>query len=466
MTELWAAISEVLGVGYGERSGAVITKGETVMRARTTPSAGALYPFDVLVAFRGTTQYALYHYDVVGCCLRRLVSVGETDLTRGLLTQDDEQRPPAAVVAVVGRPGKSMLKYGRRGYLYTHLDGGHAATNIALAAADSGYRPVVHLRFDRHRAAEVFELRRLCAEPQALITFAEPTVLASRSGNPGQGHPANPFAMPIWRHDTSIMLEESGAEERAAWQTVSTVSTYHGDGAVPPRLGSTFSVTADGVTEQHDELRLPRPLAGDVPSFRTLALRRRSAKGFLPAAVDADTLGHTLAGLAVAMRVDCADGPMVGMRVLVRRVDDIASGTFAYAPDSHTLRPLGGDGGADDAIVAACMNQEVVRGIALLIALHAPVRPLLGERGRQGLAELHFHAACAAQQLCLGAAVHGLGITCLGGFDAGRIAELVRLEPSAEVIYVLAAGVPDETAVKWDRAPIVHSHGLAPHGTC
>ncbi|MFI9318464.1 hypothetical protein ACIGXI_01575 [Kitasatospora aureofaciens] len=52
MSVQWTRIAEALGLGYGERSGAVITKGKTLMRARTTPSAGALYPFEVLVAFQ------------------------------------------------------------------------------------------------------------------------------------------------------------------------------------------------------------------------------------------------------------------------------------------------------------------------------------------------------------------------------------------------------------------------------
>jgi nitroreductase len=108
------------------------------------------------------------------------------------------------------------------------------------------------------------------------------------------------------------------------------------------------------------------------------------------------------------------------------------------------------------------MGQGVVHNAALLLVLHAPVRPLLGARGRQGLAELHFHAAATAQRLCLGAAEQGLGITCLGGFDTGRVADLVHLEGSEEVVYVLAGGVPDESAVKWDRAPVAYSHGLGP----
>ncbi|WP_197523201.1 nitroreductase family protein [Actinokineospora pegani] len=447
----WAAVSEVLCVGYGERSGTSITKGRSLIRARTTPSAGALYPVEVLVALGGPDGYELHHYDVAGCCLRYLRPIAGGALN-ALLPEVQEQ--PSAVVVVVGRPWLSMRKYGRRGYLYTHLDGGHVANNIAVVAEDAGFDTRVHLRFDRTAAAGVLGIDPVGREPQTLITLhgsAEPT------GGPDRA--ANPFAVPVWRDDQEGGLEPTDDEERAGWHSIDSISTYHAGPRSKPVLGSMRSVVATAGGEPGVPLAVPDPL-GTAP-LRSTVLRRKSAKGFLPSASPADELGRALAALRATTPVDCADGVAVGVRLLLREVSGTSPGAYAYLPDEHGLRPLGGDAGTSEEVITACMRQDVVRSAAVVIALHAPVRRVLAEHGTQGLAELHFHAAAAAQRLCLGATAHGLGITCLGGFDEHLVADLVRLEPAEEVLYVLAAGVADESAVKWDRAPVAHSHGLA-----
>ncbi|GAA4785487.1 nitroreductase family protein [Streptomyces ziwulingensis] len=470
----WTAISKVLGLGYGERAGAVITKGRTLMRARTTPSAGALYPFELLVAFRGATTYELYDYEVAGCCLRRIGTVEQGSLD-GLLTLPQAPAPqPDAVVAVVGRPWASMRKYGRRGYLYTHLDGGHAAANITLAAEGAGFLPVTHLRFDRDTAAEVLGLTGRCREPQALITLtASPTTAPAAAGAA-----ANPFAVPIWRHGDGTRPEEPGTAEQEAWRSVRSISTFHRPDDTPRRYGSSRTVAAvpqgsgalGGTGTPGDSGTAAIALAGadrgrpDGPraAFAHLALTRASAKGFLPAALGEEALGQVLAGLRQETTTDSADGPRAALRVLVHSVENIAPGSYAYTPDRHVLHPLSGGAGTQEAVVASCMNQDVVRSAALLLVLHAPIGPLLGGRGRQALAELHHHAASAAQRLCLAAAGQGVGITCLGGFDTDLVSRLVGLDGPEEAIYVLACGRPDERAVKWDRAPIAYSHGRGP----
>ncbi|MER6914846.1 nitroreductase family protein [Streptomyces sp. NPDC000594] len=531
--EPWLAVAEVLALGYGERSGAVITKGRTLMRARTTPSAGALYPFELAVALRGADRYELYEYDAEGCCLRHAGPVATEEITallapgpgnesgpgsapgsgpgnapgpapdldpgsgpvngndpgpaQGPDPSDgpdpaDRVAPPLAVVAVIGRPWTSMRKYGRRGYLYTHLDGAHAATGVALAAEYAGLDPVTHLRFDRHEAARLLGVADRCREPQVLIALADPVPGAAPSRTavpPGtgprrcDGAAANPFAVPLWRHGDLPPDREPGDEETTAWHSVRSISAFRDRRSTPRAFGRSRSVgaTAPGTTGIGTGTPAP-PLELDrgpdrLPpaAYPELVLSRNSAKGFLPAPVGAAALGRVLAGLRHELVLDSADGPVAGLRVLARTVDGIDPGAYRYDPGGHTLLPLGGrtpTRAADEAVVAACMGQGVVRDAAALFVLHSPVESLLGTHGHQGLAELHFHAGAAAQRLCLAAAAHTVGITCLGGFDAGLVAELVLLADHEEVIYVLACGVPDANAVKWDRAPIAYSHGRGP----
>ncbi|NRN71362.1 hypothetical protein GC106_86420 [Kibdelosporangium sp. 4NS15] len=95
---------------------------------RGAPSAGACYPYEVLVAPLG-----------VPVC-------GVVDLQQRKVVIRSAERAhwdgDAFAYFLIGRPWLSMRKYGRRGYFYHLLDAGHALLNLSLAAADSapGFR--------------------------------------------------------------------------------------------------------------------------------------------------------------------------------------------------------------------------------------------------------------------------------------------------------------------------------------
>lgn len=86
--------------------------------ARAVPSAGAIYPYEILL----TTA------DHGACALvdpaRRQVLVRHRD--------DFRIAADGAGYLLVGRPWLSMRKYGSRGYLYHLIDSGHALLNLAL----------------------------------------------------------------------------------------------------------------------------------------------------------------------------------------------------------------------------------------------------------------------------------------------------------------------------------------------
>lgn len=113
--------------------------------------------------------------------------------------------------------------------------------------------------------------------------------------------------------------------------------------------------------------------------------------------------------------------------------------------------------GEEDALLAG-MGQPVMRHAAAIVALHAPLRPLFERLGRAVLNEVHFHAAHVAHKLCLAAARHGVGITCVGGFDERRSADLVDLSADQEVVYLLVLGIADQAARKLDRDAVAPNH--------
>ncbi|MFF2554234.1 hypothetical protein ACFVUS_24760 [Nocardia sp. NPDC058058] len=92
-------------------------------QARRVPSAGATYPYEILLTAADSGPLAL------------------VDLSRRQVVVRVHDRFPVDAARyrclLVGRPWLSMRKYGPRGYLYHLLDCGHAAFNLALLSANT-----------------------------------------------------------------------------------------------------------------------------------------------------------------------------------------------------------------------------------------------------------------------------------------------------------------------------------------
>lgn len=134
-----AELSALLAAGYGV-GGRSAADGYT-MDDRPVPSGGGLYPLEVSLLVRrvdGLTP-GIHHYvpAVHGLELLREVALPEPFVTYLFMGQHWVAR--AAVVFVVSFvPGRSLVKYGDRGYRYALLEAGHLVQNLNLAAAALG----------------------------------------------------------------------------------------------------------------------------------------------------------------------------------------------------------------------------------------------------------------------------------------------------------------------------------------
>ena len=124
---------------------------------RASPSAGALYPLEIYLAAGAVSGLApgIYRYlpgeDAIAPVLegdRRAVlaaaALGQSWLAAASLT---------LVIAAV--PGRTTVKYGRRGIQYVHMEAGHAAQNILLMAVAQNLGAAVVGAFDDARVASV-----------------------------------------------------------------------------------------------------------------------------------------------------------------------------------------------------------------------------------------------------------------------------------------------------------------------
>ncbi|MEV4256218.1 nitroreductase family protein [Spirillospora sp. NPDC049652] len=470
--EFRTALAVALGRGCGRRPGTVLAKDGTFVQARSTPSAGALYPFEVLVGLApgagATPEGGCHLYEIDADRLSPLatappVTLGELAAGAGIATEDGA--PPRAVVTFAARPWRSMAKYGRRGYRYTLLDTGHAAVNFALAARDLGLEPTVHLRFHRQWVAHALGLTGTCREPQVVVTIAgtsRPAAGGAVDGATGETG-EEPGVRPVWLDRHQARLDPPDDAERRDFEALRDISLAYGPAAspLPGSSGSLYAVRAPGAGGS--EVSLPPVPRGGGGHAQAMA-RRESVKGFLPEPVGLPALARLLDGLDAPLDGDFTEpGVGVGVRLVVRDVTGLPAGAYAYGPDARALLPVGLGEVTETDVLETLQRQAGLRHAAVLVLLHAPLSRVLRELGRAGLAETHFHAAHVAQRLCLNAAgdedTEPVGVTCVGGFDEAHGARLGRLSHDEEIVYLVALGVPDPNARKTDRDAIAYSHG-------
>jgi SagB-type dehydrogenase family enzyme len=142
---------------------------------RTAPSAGALYPLEVLVVAGRVARLpaGVWRYEPRP---HALVPVAEGDRRRALERAALGQAcvaDAAAVIVLAAVYRRTTAKYGERGRRYVHMEVGHAAQNVCLQAVALDLGTVVVGAFEDAEVHGVVGLAR-DEEPLVLIPVGRP----------------------------------------------------------------------------------------------------------------------------------------------------------------------------------------------------------------------------------------------------------------------------------------------------
>jgi Nitroreductase family len=384
---------------------------------RAVPSAGALHPCECYVV----TADGAYYADAARRICHRLPVPGNTpqllDLA-GLAT------PPTngALIVIATRPWLSMRKYGDRGYLYTQLDTAHLATSLLGLATDRGTPADLRLRLHRTPLAKLLTIQDECREIHSVLRIA----------------PTRQVRSPSWSIQEGGGPERPSWLERVCWQSLEPLLTDDTPQAplqhrtlLPP--GTELPVTR------------PADLAGRWPK---LATDRRSSKGFRPEPIPGQALGHALSALGTALTTDLPVTGALQLTLVTRSVTDLAPGIYRLG-DAAAARVT------DEDVVTACARQDHLRHAAVGVLWHVHRDDLLGHPPSV-MRDMLFQAGALSHLLYLGAADAGIGVTGVGGFDAGYWRRLRCVPDQHELLYLVLLGADDRAGVKWDRLPTAY----------
>lgn len=197
-----------------------------------------------------------------------------------------------------------------------------------------------------------------------------------------------------------------------------------------------------------EPIHLPQPR---VPSEFSLekALRvRRSVREFQPEPV---TLADVAQLVWAAQGITGAEGqrtaPSAGalypleVYLVAGRVNELATGVYRYAPQTHQLVPVA-EGDKRDRLAAAALDQQWVREAPVTIVLAGVFERTTKKYGARGHRYVYMEAGHAAQNVHLQACALGLGSVAVGAFEDDAVKKLLGLRVEEQPLYLVPVGKP------------------------
>ncbi len=127
---------------------------------RAAPSAGALYPLDVMVVAGNVTGLppGVYRYSPADHALIQLATGDWRRQVAMVALRQSWMAQAPAIIAFCAAERRTAAKYGSRGISYIYIEVGHAAENVFLEAQALGLGAAVVGAFDEVQVARVLRL--------------------------------------------------------------------------------------------------------------------------------------------------------------------------------------------------------------------------------------------------------------------------------------------------------------------
>jgi SagB-type dehydrogenase family enzyme len=380
---------------------------------RSTASAGALYPTELYTALRdvenlesGIYHYAIHHHG--------LVPLRTGDFGASVMT--------FFLTAIFFR---SAWKYRARAYRYHLLDTGHVEENLLLALRALGLSCQVSYDFDDDRVNDLLGLDEKREVTLALVSLV------------GQG-----VAPEKNKEEIPQVPEPVAKASRVSAKEVDypAIREIH-DAGKEKIAGSVGQVEmSDALGVRSKEWRnIEAPLArSETADYPDCVFKRRSKRNFVKRTIQKDAMSGLLKGVSSmgwnpyegSVSVGFLTGQVEGMEPGFYLLDRKKKATGMIASGSHM-----------DRMTRACLDQAWLANAGIHFLFLANLDLLERAWGPRGYRYAMMTAGRLGQRLYIAATAMGLGCCGIGALYDGEARELLGLNESSRLLYLVAVGV-------------------------
>ncbi|WP_027190644.1 SagB family peptide dehydrogenase [Fundidesulfovibrio putealis] len=419
------ALSAVLFHAAGLTRTGVHKGGEFFYRA--CPSAGALYPCEVYMAWPGGLglETGVYHFDVARHGLTLLRTGFPSPAGLGLPGRS--ALVGEAVLFVSAIFYRSAWKYRARAYRYLNLDAGHLCEGLALGLGAFGVAYRVELDFDD---AAVSDLLGLDPEREGCLCAVR---FRASQDSPLPLAAPGPLPKDAWQASRCAASDPTPLEVRAVHGACSHVPEH--ETAMPAlaqsRLGSGL------VWQDLSHLHGPSPR---MSLFEAMSARR-SRRAFVPVTLPRGTMSRVLSCLARPLYPGGAHPAEYACAVgVVAAQEAQAQPGFSLLDRVSVRTGLRRDGDMRSVMASVCLDQLWMREAAMQVVFCADLPEVEAHLGARGYRAALQGAGRLGHRLYLAAESLGLGACGVGAFFDGEAVETLGLPEGTGMLYAVAAG--------------------------
>lgn len=398
---------------------------------RSAASAGALYPTEIYASTHCVKGLAdgLYHFAIHS---HGLVPIRNGFFRAAVLEAAGavDKAPPAVVVFLTAIFFRSAWKYRARAYRYHLMDTGHVQENLVLALKALGLSYHVSYDFDDEQVNRLLGLDESREVALALVLLK------------GTGTAATVGSVEINELPEPIL---KASRVSAREMEYPLVREMHDSGK---KKAPGKGVAGDLFRALGIRPRKWKPIEtpsgwGGAEDYPGCVLGRRSKRNFVREAISRDHMSGLLEALCASDRNDYEGSLCVGY--LSENVEGVEAGFHLLDRESKTTGMIM-SGYLTEEMARICLDQAWLKNAGAHFLFLANLEMLDRGWGPRGYRYAMMTAGRLGQRLYLAATAMGLGCCSIGAFYDGEAKELLGLNDSSRLLYLVAVGTVRKTS--------------------
>jgi SagB-type dehydrogenase family enzyme len=402
--------------------------GNEVFYYRSVPSAGALYPCEIYIAWNGTSgiEPGLFHYSIEAHSLTRLRK-GSPVIYLYESFESPRSLSPILTFFITAIFFRSSWKYRDRAYRYHLLDCGHLLEALVLSLKALRLPFKVDYDFNDERTNKLLGIdmaREVCLaavqvygkihnQGEEIKQSEEMEIILPEASCISPGEVDYPMIREI-HASTSRVVKPSGPQPQ-----------------ILLHLGLNFGQVIDAIVPE----KWP-----EVMNYFQAIKKRRSMRNFIRKEIKEECLGAMLMllskggkeeefpyrdSISLGLIACCVDGIDSGFYLI-----DFASGSLKLISKKNLIYEM----------ARACLDQDWLGMASIHFLFLTNLEVLEKTWGPRGYRYAMINSGRLGQRIYLGSTAMGLGCCGIGAFYDNEISKILGLNEASTLLYLVACG--------------------------